>query len=142
MRQFRSVVLGLSLIFATMLPAEDAAAPKPAPAAAIAGIARVTFKLLPMDPNEKDLFVVSNGEFSTSREWEGNGASFAVEIKGVLELQPDGRLVMHFDASLHGEGPDGTGDFHVSTNLLLVPNKEIEAARLGDKTLVVSFSTP
>lgn len=117
-------------------------APQPPPAAAVKvqPSIRVTFKLMPMDANEKDVFVVSNGEFSTSREWKGDGSSFALEITGALELQPDGRLVMTFKAALHGEGPDGTGDFRVSTHLLLAPGKELEVARLGDKTLVVNFS--
>ena len=145
MKRIICLVAGLLVASATVVPAQDAPAPQPAPAPAEAPHAlpaanvKVTFKLIPADQGDQEMFVVSSGAYSSRRSFENGDTTHWMEVSGDLGPQQDGRLLLRLTVSAHYEGEENSAEFQTSSTLLLAPGKEVEVAKFGEKTLVVSF---
>jgi len=143
-------IAGILALGVALLTAQEAPPPQPpptqpaqaqpeAPRALPAGNVKVTFSLAPADDGDQGLFVVSCGAYSSRRSFENDDNAHWMEVSGDLELQKDGRLLLHMTVNLHNEGDEETAEFSTTSTLLLVPGKEVEVAKFGDKNLVVNF---
>lgn len=139
------LIAGILAACVTAVSAQEAPAPQPAqaqpeaPRALPAGNVKVTFSLAPAENGDQEMFVTSCGAYSSRRSFENDNSAHWMEVSGDLELQKDNRLLLHMAVTVHHEGEDNTAEFNTNSTLLLIQGKEVEVAKFGDKTLVVSF---
>lgn len=104
---------------------------------------RIDFKTIPLADDDKGVFIITgSNQYETRTEFKGDGTRVRFGSFGTLRIQDTGRLFLTYHTHLQLEGPEGKASFYVEGGILLIPGKETELARMGDKILVVTASYP
>ncbi len=114
------------------------AIPAPQPPAMPRQNHKLAFQLVPQDADDKEYFImVTDGPYRTRFSMDNNQHAFWMDVNGSIAPQPDGRIMLKFDATLHFEGDDMTGEFQADSTAIVIPETDTAIARMGERTLMV-----
>ena len=102
---------------------------------------RLEFKLVPLDEGDQASYVLAaSPNFRTLTRYQNEEFEVLFEVSGRIDLVDDDRIFLAYEAHVEFDGDDEEAEMIVSSSVLLKPGKATAAARMGEKTLMVTAS--
>lgn len=103
---------------------------------------RLDFNTIPQTESAEGLFIVtSTPEFESNTVLDGEDSEVNFTVHGRIDEMEDERIFVQFGVHLYVGGADGSAEFDVDSGVLLKPGQELEVAQLGDRVLVVKYTS-
>ena len=100
---------------------------------------RLEFKLVPLDEGDQGVVVVvASPDFRTLTRYHNDEYEVLFVASGRLDLVDDEHIFLAYEAHVEFEGDGEEAEFVVTSSILLTPGKSTPAARMGDKTLMIT----
>jgi len=97
------------------------------------------FKAIPLEEGDTGIFIISaSSEFENHIRLEGDDGEILFGVSGRIQLLDEDHIFVYYEAHTELTGDDGEAEFHTESGVLLQSGRPLLAAKLGDKTLVIT----
>jgi hypothetical protein len=99
---------------------------------------RLEFKLLPLEEHDRGVYVITASPWYATRvEFSGEEMEVAFAATGRIETIADDEFFLSYEVSVRFAGDEEEAEFHVESSARLKVGQAVDAASMGEKTLVI-----
>lgn len=103
---------------------------------------RLDFNTIPQTESAEGLFIVTaTPEFESNTVLDGEKSDLNFAVHGRIDELEDERIFVQFGIHLFVGSEEGQAEFDVNSGVLLKPGQEMEVAQLGDRVLVIKYTS-